>query len=157
MGRLLQDVSYRTGAGLTDVPLPLVVRVSRPDQRTNGTCRVAVRTATTGVASCVGGAPPSFPRMRSDVASERVPAAASPRSAPPARRKRARKTGWGHPSSRHYAECKLVSSNCDDRSRVMCWRCPPSFPRMRTDDANKRVAAAASPRSVPTARRKRAR
>ena len=115
MGRLLQDVSYRTGAGLTDVPLPLVVRVSRPDQRTNGTCRVAVRTATTGVASCVGGAPPSFPRMRSDVASERVPAAASPRSVPPARRKRARKTGWGHPSSRHYAECKLVSSNCDDR------------------------------------------
>ena len=101
--------------------------------------------------------PSSFPRMHSGSACQRVTAAASPRCVPTERRKRARKSGRDHPSSRQHAECKLVSSNCDDRRCVMCWRCPSSFPRMHSGSASERVTAAASPRCVPTERRKRAR
>ena len=51
--------------------------------------------------------PSSFPRMHSGAASERVTAAASPRCVSTERRKRARKSGRDHPSSRQHAECKF--------------------------------------------------
>ena len=113
-----------------------------------------VRTATTGAASRVGRGTHSFPRVRPGAASERATATASPRSVPNARRKLARKSGRDHPSSRQHAECKLVCSNCDDRRRVTCWRCPPSFSRMRTGVASASVTAAAPARYVLTANRK---
>ena len=81
---------------------------------------------------------------------------------PPPRRCRhlLRRCTWsrtkGNPQTTD-TECKLVSSNCDDLRRFMCWRCPSSFPRMHSGAASERVVAAASPRSVLTERRKRAR
>ena len=68
---------------------------------------VQVRTARTGAASCVGGAPLRFRGCTPAQQCQRVTAAASPRSVPTERRKRARKSGRDHPSSRQHAECKF--------------------------------------------------
>ena len=124
-----------------------------PSSRQHAECKLVSSTCTDRRCVMCWTCPSSIPGMHSGSACQRVTAAALSRCVPTERRKRAHKSGTDHPSSLQHTECKLVSSNCDNRRCVMCWRRPSSFPRMHFGAASEHVTAAVSPWLVPTKRR----
>ena len=153
-------MSAELGAVAAAAPVPLLtaqVRMVKNEGESSNNCFASCRAVRTKVICKNALAQIITSVTLSNRRSTRCRRSSAPSPPPHRYRYLLRRCAWsrtkGNPQTTN-AECKLVSSNCDDRRRVTCLRCPSSFPRMHSASACQRVTAAASPRCVPTELRK---